>query len=153
MDINEMLNLQNAGSTSQLSATGSVIGGIAGAAVGNPMLGSMAGSAIGTLVSNFIPQYSHIKGSVSGINFVKLQMRPYCLKLVTPDPVTASQISDYYCYFGCKTMRTEALNIGNYMYNNHAFVKGTIEYNGAIPADKFQQIQSIFKKGVHILNG
>lgn len=151
-NIEGMLNLQNLGSPSQLSATGSVIGGVVGTAFGQPILGSVVGAGIGTVAGNLIPSYTHIKGSVSGVNFVALNLKPYMITLVEPTDDTAKNISDYYCYFGCKTKRLEALNIPDYMYQGHAYVQGLLQYNGSIPLDKFQKLQSIFANGVHILN-
>lgn len=151
-NITEMLNLNNAGSSSQLSATGAVVGGGIGALVGQPIVGAAIGSGIGSVVSSFIPQYTHVRGSVSGINFVTLGLKPYSIKLFQPDDQEAKNISDYYCYFGCRTSRSEALNIPSYMYENHAYVKGTLHYNSSIPIDKFQKIQEIFSRGVHIVD-
>lgn len=146
-NINEMLDLNNMGSSSQLTAVGGAIGmavaGVPGAAVG---------AGIGTVISKFIPQYNHIKGSVTGINFVTLGLKPYMIHLYEPNDTEAKAISDYYCYFGCKTTRTEPLNIPSYLYENHAYVKGSLHYNGSIPLDKFQKIQNIFKNGTHIIS-
>jgi len=146
-DLTQMLELNNLGSGGQLAGTGAMIGGALG---GVP--GAAIGAGIGTVVSNFIPQYSHIKGSVTGINFVTAGLKPYYMRLYEPEDSEAKAISDYYCYFGCKTSRTEEMNIPSYMYNNHAFVKGSLHYNGSIPLDKFQKIQNIFKNGVHIID-
>lgn len=146
MDINEMLELQNMGNT------GMQVGGAVGAMVGQPIAGAAIGSAIGSAAAALIPSYSHVKGSMSGFNFVKSDYKPYQISLVTPDLPTATAISDWYCYNGCKTSRNEPLNIPSYMYENHAYVKGTIAYNGTIPLDKFNQIKNIFQSGVHILN-
>lgn len=151
MNIEQMMDINNIGSESQLSATGSVIGGAIGAYFGMPMVGSAIGGAIGGFTSKLIPQHTHIRGSVSGVNFVSLGLKPYGLLLTQPDPNTAKNISDYYCYFGCKTNRTEPLAIDSYMYKGHAYVSGDLEYNNTIPMDKFKVIATIFKRGVHII--
>lgn len=150
-DLERMLNIQDLGSPSQFGATGAVIGGAVGTAFGNPIMGAAIGSGVGTVVSNVIPQYSHVKGSTAGINFVTSGLKPYMIMLYTPTTADAKMISDYYCYYGCKTLRSEPMAIANYMYNGHAYVRGTLQYNGLIPLDKFAKIQAIFEKGVHVL--
>ena len=146
-DLTQMLDLNNIGTSGQLAGTGAVIGmavgGVPGAAIG---------AGVGTVVANFVPQYTHVKGSVTGINFVTVGLKPYHMKLYEPDDNEAKAISDYYCYFGCKTSRTEALNITGYIYQNHAYIRGSLHYNGSIPLDKFQKLQNIFKNGVHIID-
>lgn len=151
-DINQMMDLNNLGSQSQLANTGGAIGGTIGMAFGNPIAGTAIGSAVGTIASKLMPEYSHVKGSVSSINFIKMNRRPYMITLIKPDSNTAKQLSDYYCYYGNKTNRQEALNISSYMYQGHAYVRGNLHYNGSIPLDKFMQIQKIFNAGTHILN-
>lgn len=147
-----MLNLQSLDSPTQvLTSTGALVGAGMGSLVGNPVGGAAIGAGIGTVVSNFIPQFNRVKGSTSGINFVTLGYKPFTIKLYEPTDAEAKNISDYYCYFGCKTSRKEALNIPSYLYENHAYVKGTLHYNNTIPLDKFQKIQAIFSRGVHIL--
>lgn len=152
-DFETMTNIQNlANGGGSLASIGGVIGGLAGSVVGAPAIGSAIGSTVGTLASAMMPSYSHVQGSVSGVNFVTMGLKPYQLSLVTPRFEVGEKISDYYCFYGCKTMRQEALNIGSYLYNNHAYVKGDLQYNGTIPIDKFIQIKNIFNVGVHILN-
>lgn len=151
-DFETMTNIQNlANGGGGLASIGGVIGGLAGSVVGAPAIGSAIGSAVGTVASAMMPSYSHVKGSVAGVNFVTMGMKPYQLMVVEPEESIAKKISDYYCYYGCKTMRQEPLGIPLYMYNGHAYVKGDLQYNGSIPIDKFIQIKNIFNSGVHIL--
>lgn len=152
--IENMLNLQNLDSPAQvLTSTSALVGAGMGALVGNPVGGAAIGAGIGTVVGNFIPTYNHLRGSVQGVNFVTANLKPYLIRLIVPDQATEKVISDYYCYFGCRTNRQEYLNIAGYMYQNHAYVRGTLHYDSSqtVPLDKFQKIQAIFSRGVHIL--
>lgn len=152
-DFETMTNIQNlANGGGSLASIGGVIGGLAGSVVGAPAIGSAIGSAVGTVASAMMPSYSHVKGSVTGVNFVTMNMKPYQLMVIEPSDDVAKRISDYYCYYGCKTIRQEPLSIASYMYLGHAYVKGDLQYNGTIPLDKFIQIKNIFNSGVHILN-
>lgn len=151
-NLNDMLDLNQMADNGQLAAAGSAVGGAVGAAFGQPLAGSMIGSAVGTMAASLIPQYSHVRGSVSGINMVTMKQKPYMLMIVEPTDEAAKAISDQCCYYGCATARTEPLNIPNYMYENHAFIQGDLHYNGSIPLDKFKVINQIFNQGVHILN-
>lgn len=152
MDLEKMLSIQNLSDSNNLSSAGSAVGGLIGSFVGQPILGSAIGSVAGTFATALIPSFSHVHGSVSGVNFVTLNLKPYQISLIEPDIDTAKNISDYYCYYGCKTTRSEPLNISNYLYNNHAYVRGELQYNSTIPLDKFNEIKKIFSNGTHILN-
>lgn len=155
MDLQALEGLSNIGSMSEssmMATAGSGIGMAIGSAFGAPTLGAGIGSTIGTVASNFLPQYNHVKGSSSGVNFVKMGLKPYLITLYQPDDLTAKALSDKFCYYGNKTSRIVPLNINSYVYENHAFVKGDLQYNGSIPLDKFAQINKIFSSGVHILN-
>lgn len=128
-------------------SVGAAIGGIIGGSVG-----SQAGALIGGLaVDTVIPQHQTINGSLSNYNFIKLEQKPYYIELTFPTPSSQKAISDYYCYYGVPTNRTETINFGAYNYQNHAYVQGSMQYNDTIPLDKFLKIQAIFKRGVHIL--
>lgn len=128
-------------------SVGAAIGGIIGGSVG-----MQAGALIGGLaVDTVIPQHQTINGSLSGYNFIKLEQKPYYIELTFPTPSSQKAISDYYCYYGVPTNRTEKINYNAYNYQNHAYVQGSMQYNESIPLDKFLKIQSIFKRGVHIL--
>lgn len=151
MEMETVLNIQKLTNPDNLSTTGSLVGGLIGGAFGSPTVGASVGGIVGTIASNFFPAYSHIKGSTSGINFIKGNIKPYKITLVQPIDSVAKNISDYYCYYGCKTSRTETLNISSYLYEGHAYVRGDLQYNQSIPLDKFQIINQIFARGVHIL--
>lgn len=132
-------------------AMGQSVGAAIGGLVGGP-IGMQAGALIGGLaVDTVIPQHQTINGSLSGYNFIKLEQKPYYIELTFPTPTSQKAISDYYCYYGVPTNRTETMNFGSYNYQNHAYVQGSMQYNDTIPLDKFLKIQAIFKRGVHIL--
>jgi len=132
-------------------AMGQSVGAAIGGIIGGPV-GMQAGAILGGLaVDTVIPQHQTIIGATSGYNFIKMAQKPYYIELTFPPSATQKNISDYYCYYGVPTNRTEIINFGAYNYQNHAYVQGSMQYNGSIPLDKFLKIQSIFKRGVHIL--
>lgn len=132
-------------------AMGQSVGAAIGGIIGGPV-GMQAGALLGGLaVDTIIPQHQTINGSLSGYNFIKMNQKPYYVELTFPRPETQKAISDYYCYYGVPTNRTETINYSDYNYQNHAYVQGSMQYNESIPLDKFLKIQSIFKRGVHIL--
>ena len=159
MDSKEMFEVaQNVNSavTSDfnLQSVGKGTGALIGMAIGGPA-GAGVGAQVGGLVAGFIesslPKHDIINGSLSSYNFIKMNQKPYYVELVYPSIATQKAISDYYCYYGVPTSRTETINYGLYNYNNHAYIQGNLQYNGTIPLDKFLKIQSIFKRGIHLL--
>ncbi len=151
MDLENMLKIQELIGANNVQSASTTLGGLVGALAGAPAVGAAIGGIAGTVATSLLPQYSSVRSSMSGFNFAAVGRKPYWIELITPDAKTQKQLSDYYCYYGCATKRMEALNIPNYMYNNHAYVKGDLQYNGTIPMDKFKKIQSIFAQGVHFV--
>lgn len=132
-------------------AMGQSVGAALGGIIGGPV-GMQAGALLGGLaVDTVIPQHQTINGALSGYNFIKMNQKPYYVELTFPRADTQKVISDYYCYYGVPTNRTETISFGSYNYQNHAYVQGSMQYNDSIPLDKFLKIQAIFKRGVHIL--
>lgn len=132
-------------------AMGQSVGAAIGGIIGGPV-GMQAGALLGGLaVDTIIPQHQTINGSLSGYNFIKMNQKPYYVELTFPRPEVQKAISNYYCYYGVPTNRTENINYSDYNYQNHAYVQGSMQYNESIPLDKFLKIQAIFKRGVHIL--
>ena len=167
MDIQQMQTLTNAAQntitsnnlTGAMTGGGALIGSVVGSVV--PGVGTAVGAGVGgavggltgSLLDATIPTYSSVRASVQGLNFVKLNLKPYWIECITPTREELEQLDNFYKYYGCATHRTEPLNIANYMYQNHAYVKGDLQYNNTIPLDKFEVIKGIFNKGVNILNG
>lgn len=165
MDMQTMTTLTNSASTTvgsnSLTGTLTGAGGLIGAGIGSivPGAGTMAGAVIGSAVGGLvgsvadavIPTYSTIRGSSNVFNFTNNNLYPIWIEYISPSDGEAERLDKYYKYFGCATNRLENLNIDSYMYENHAFVKGILLYNDSIPLDKFQQINNIFQKGVHIV--
>lgn len=168
MDMNSMQLLNNSvnGLNSTINSTnitgatagvGTVVGGVVGSVV--PVVGTMAGAAIGGAIgglvggitSSFIPSYATLKGGNAGINFTVIQRKPFWLEYHCPTKEELVKLDAIYKYYGCATHRTEPLNISSYMYKGHAYVKGDLQYNGSIGLKYFSQINSIFNRGVHIL--
>lgn len=132
-------------------AMGQSVGAAIGGIIGGPV-GMQAGALLGGLaVDTVIPLHQTINGATTGYNFIKMGTKPYYVELTYPPAAVQKNISDYYCYYGVPTNRTEIMNFGSYNYQNHAYVQGSMQYNDTIPLDKFLNIQSIFKRGVHIL--
>lgn len=138
-----------------VGSVGGLVGGAIGAYVGGPT-GATIGSTVGANTEKFIlsalPKHTISNGS-SNMNYYKLNRKPYGIAYKRVKPDTAKQISDYYNYWGCKTSRREVMTYNNYMYQNHAFVKGEIEIKSrdAVPINYQKQIQNIFNKGVHFI--
>lgn len=155
MDINRMVGLQNNLTQSNyegaLSSGGALVGGAIGAAFGAPIAGAVIGQQVGRVAGSLLPQYTTVKGSTSGINFVPMGYKPYLIKVVRPTEREEKDISDNLCYWGCPSARTEALNIPTYMYEGHAFVKGDLHYNGTVPLNEFNEVAKIFARGVHFI--
>lgn len=168
MDMNSMQLLNNSvnGLNSTINSTnitgatagvGTVVGGVVGSVV--PVVGTMAGAAIGGAIgglvggitSSFIPSYATLKGGNAGINFTVIQRKPFWLEYHCPTKEELVRLDAIYKYYGCATHRTEPLNIPSYMYKGHAYVKGDLQYNSSIGLKYFSQINSIFNRGVHIL--
>lgn len=156
--INAASNIINSTNvTGVTTGVGAMVGGAIGSAI--PGVGTMAGSMIGGsigglvggLTSSFIPSYSTIKGSNVGINFTTFNLKPYWLEYHTPTKEELIKLDAIYKYYGCATHRTEPLNTANYMYQNHAYVKGDLQYNNSIGLKYFSQINNIFNRGVHII--
>lgn len=133
------------------SVVGSVVPGV-GTAVGAGV-GGMVGGLTGSILDATIPTYSSVRASIQGLNFVKLNLKPYWIECIVPSRKELEELDKFYKYYGCATERTEPLDISSYMYENHAYVKGDLQYNDSIPLDKFEIIKAIFNKGVNVLNG
>lgn len=167
MDIQQMQTLTNAAQntitsnnlTGAMTGGGALIGSVVGSVV--PGIGTAVGAGVGgavggltgSLLDATIPTYSSVRASVQGLNFVKLNLKPYWIECYVPTVKELEELDKFYKYYGCATHRTEPLNIANYMYQNHAYIKGDLQYNNTIPLDKFEVIKAIFNKGVNILNG
>lgn len=165
MDIQEMQTLANTTQnvitsnniTGAMTGGGALIGGAIGSVV--PGVGTAIGAGVGGAVGGLtgalldatIPTYSSVRASVQGLNFVKLNLKPYWIECITPTREELEQLDKFYKYYGCGTHRTEPLNITSYMYQGHAYVKGDLHFNDTIPLKYFQQIKNIFNRGVHIL--
>ena len=153
--LNSTINSTNI--TGATAGIGTVVGGVVGSVV--PVVGTMAGAAIGGAIgglvggitSSFIPSYATLKGGNAGINFTVIQRKPFWLEYHCPTKEELMRLDAIYKYYGCATHRTEALNISSYMYKGHAYVKGDLQYNESIGLKYFSQINSIFNRGVHIL--
>lgn len=152
---NKLLNDDGTPTTTTAQAVGGGIGFLVGGAFGNPLAGEQVGKAVGSVVSSFIPHYDSVRASVRGINFPAMKLKPYWLEVQTISIQELEKLDKIYKYFGVETQRVEPLNISNYLYNNHAFVRGTLSTEGkggTIPLHRFRQINDIFQRGVHILN-
>ena len=138
MDIQQMQTLTNVAQntitsnnlTGAMTGGGALIGSIVGSVV--PGVGTAVGAGVGgavgalsgSLLDAAIPTYSSVRASVQCLNFVKLNLKPYWIECITPTREELEQLDLFYKYYGCATHRTEPLNISNYMYQNHAYVKG-----------------------------
>lgn len=135
----------------ETSGVGSGVGAVLGLAVGNPAAGAFLGGVAERAIKSVIPEFSSVKGSVTGVNFVRMGLKPYQIVLVKPSDLVSMSLSDAYTRWGCATNRIEPLNISSYLYNGIGYVRGELDYNGSIPMDKFNQINNIFKNGCTVM--
>lgn len=154
LNLNRSLDTQNGGAQNAIVEGGEILGGAIGGYFGSPIVGSAIGKGLGTVIASAIPTYESVRASVQGVNFVGMKKKPYFLQIHRIHPSELKNLDKIYKYYGVESKQTKPLELSEFMYNGHAFVQGDMEpmsKGSQCPLHRFQQINEIFKKGVHIL--
>lgn len=154
LNLNRSLDTQSGGAQNAIVESGGLIGGAIGAYFGNPVAGATIGKGVGTVIASAIPTYESVRASVQGVNFVGMKKKPYFLQIHRIHPSELKNLDKIYKYYGVESKQTKTLNLSEFMYQGHAFVQGDLEATSRgsqCPLHRFQQINQIFRKGVHIL--